>query len=135
MAIIGNSATGISIWGYPTTSVAVANLTSQTSTASSVCTITPSADTTYTIGGYITVNSVSGDSVQFEVVYTDPHGTSKTATFVPFGGSIPTIGATGVYNFPKTEVRVGSGKSCTIEAIVTGAGSINYDVGGSIQVL
>lgn len=108
-------------------------LTGQSGAVSSVTAVTPGSDGTYRIGGYVTITAISVDVIQLQVTYKDETSTDRTQIFSTIAGlaSLSTVGA---FVFSDFLIRAKSGNVITIKTVLTtGAGSISYDVGGSIQ--
>lgn len=120
----------------PSRIVASADLTGQTGAVSSVATTTPGANGTYRVGVYATITAVALDVLNVQVDYTDETNTARTQTFVPVGLTSPNLSAVGASVFPTLDIRAKSGVAITIKTtLVTGTGSITYDVGGTIEYL
>jgi hypothetical protein len=114
--------------------LASANLTAITS-ATTVATYSTTATVgTYRIGGYLNVASVSVDVIQFQVAWTDENSNSRTQIFYPMGATTPGLGATGFTAFSPADIRAKASSTITVSTVLTtGAGSITYDVGATVQ--
>lgn len=124
--------------GIPIT--ASADLTSQTAAVSSVVAVTAPNDAashTYQVGAYLTISSVLTDVIQVQVTYTDETSASRTQIFSTIGTTpAVSLSAVGFYNFASFNIRAKFNTAITILTVLTtGVGSINYDVGGTIQRL
>lgn len=116
--------------------VASADLTGQTVAVASVATYTPGADGTYRIGVYVTITAVALDVLNIQVDYTDETNAARTQTFVPAGLTSANLSAVGASIFPEINIRVKNGVAITIKTVlITGTGSIQYDVGCQIERL
>ena len=115
------------------------DLLAQTAAASSVVSVTSPNDGnkhTYSLGGYLNITAVTLDVVQEQVTYTDENGTSQTETFFPPGLTSSGVGTIGNFPMATMNIRVNPNTAITIKTtLVTGSGSIGYDVGGTIQLL
>lgn len=112
------------------------NLLAQSAANSSIITQTPLVNGTYRVGGYLTITAVSLDVIQLRVTYTDENGVARTQTFFPQGLTSANLSATGAYAFSPIDIRSQAGGVITVLTVLTtGAGSIAYDVGASIQQL
>jgi hypothetical protein len=97
---------------------------------------TTTATSTWEVGGNVTITAIATDVLQFQVVYTDETNTSRTVTFFPMGVTSASLAATGVYNFPITQIRVKNGSAITTSVIfTTGIGTVTYDAGASINLI
>lgn len=111
------------------------NVTAQTA-GGTLIGCNPASTSTLRIGGYITVNSISLDVIQFQVAYTDENSTSQTVVVAPQGTTTVGITTTGPKTFPTIDIRVLGGHNITVSAtLTTGTGSINYDAGAVCQNL
>jgi hypothetical protein len=79
------------------------------------------------VQGYITVNSISIDVIQGQVVYKDELAISRTDTLTS------SITGTGHNSFTLDTIRALANNPITVNTVLTtGAGSINYDAGCSL---
>lgn len=96
----------------------------------------PASDGMYRIGAFVNITAVSVDVLQFQVTYTDETNTSQTEIFYPQGLTSASLATTGNYTFPTMDIRVKASTTITLKTVLTtGAGSITYDAGGSIEYL
>src|ERR1700722_15613897 len=116
--------------------VAGADLTGQTAAVASVVAYTTSADGTYRVAVYLTVTAVTLDVIQVKVTYTDETNTSRTQAFFPTGVTCANVSTVGAFAFAPINIRGKSGTTITIATtLVTGSGTIAYDVGATIEQL
>lgn len=125
---------GTSTQGYGISPILRTNDVTGKTTDFTIATYTPTATSTFRIGGYIVITAVSVDVIQFQAAYTDETGASRTQLFFPQGLTSAALAATGSYNFPTVDIRVKANTTITVSThLTTGAGSITYDAGGTIQ--
>lgn len=86
----------------------------------------------FLVGGYVNILNITGDVIQFTVVFRDENGASQTQTFYPLGVTSPSLGATDFFAFPSINIRCKGGTAIQFFATVTGTGSTIYDVGAEI---
>lgn len=116
--------------------VASADLTGQTTAVASVAAYTPGANGTYRVGVYVTITAISLDVLNIQVDYTDETNTARTQTFVPVGLTSANLSAVGASVFPTLDVRAKLGVAITVKTVlITGTGSITYDVGATVEKL
>ena len=116
--------------------LATADLTGQTAAITVASYAVPSGSNhTYSIGVYLTVSSVSGDSVAVQVSWTDETSASRTQSLISSGATTSKMGATGAYLFSPVELRAKAGTTISLQTTLpTSSGSIGYDVGGDITL-
>lgn len=113
------------------------NVTGQTSTNSSVCTVVSPNDSLphqYQIGGYLNISSISAGTVTVTYTFTDENNIGRTLTLFPMGLTSAAISTTGFVSFPTSTIRVKENTSITMTATFTGV-SVAYDAGGNISKL
>lgn len=116
------------------------DLTVQTAAVSSVTAITAPNDSamhTFQVGAYLTVNAIVTDVIQVQVSYTDENSASQTQNFSTIGAAPAiSISTTGAFVFASFNIRAKFNTTVTIKTnLTTSIGSINYDIGGTIQRL
>lgn len=120
-----------SVYPYPV--AASASLTAQNGAVTSICATTPGTAGVYRVAGYVTITAISVDVIQLQVTYTDETTASRTQIFSTVGG-LASLSSTGAFIFPPFDIFSASGSAITMKTVLTtGAGSITYDVGASIQ--
>lgn len=94
-------------------------------------------DQTVRVGAWLNLLSVSGtDSVSVKATWTDNHSVSQTMVFYPQGWpNNRQLGAVRYYPLPTMDFRVLNGTTVQLSAVVTGTGTILYEVGGTLQKL
>lgn len=110
--------------------VGSADLTAQTTAASNFVTYTPASTGTFRVGAYMDVTANSGYSVVVSVSWNDENGTGRAYTFIT-----GTTSATGFTPGNEIEIRAGTAGNISMNVTLIGAGSVTYDVGGTIQKL
>lgn len=101
---------------------------STTATNVVVFTVPSSVTNSYEIGGYVNVTALSIDVVNFQVLFTDEKGASQTIA------ADANITATGFNTVSAQGIRAKGGTTITLKGnLVTGTGSITYDIGGWIK--
>lgn len=117
--------TGIVIGPNLSNIINVTDLTAQT-TATTIATYTPATNSTYKVGGYLTVTAVTTDVINLQITWTDENNTSRTLSF-------PSISSTGYNSQTDINIRVKASTAITLSTVLTtGVGSITYDVGTSL---
>lgn len=110
-----------------------ATITSQ-SAAGNIITLTPAADGTFRLGGWVTITAISVDVLQLQCTWTDETSTSRTKIFFPQGITSADLASTGAFTFPTMDIRAKSGSAITIKTVLTtGIGSITFDAGALIE--
>lgn len=117
--------------------VASNDLITQTSAVGSVTTYTvlSTGGTTHTfsVGGYVTVSSISINTITLQATYTDETSTSRTQSFFGQGLTTAAVSTTGAFDFPPLTIRAKAATAINLQTTVVGIGSQTYDVGGYIQ--
>jgi hypothetical protein len=115
-------------------SVASNNLAGQTAANNSIIVYnTPAADHTFQINAYCTITALVTDVLICNVTYTDESNTARTYTFFPQGTSTGNMTSTGTYAFSTIAPRCKASTTITLTtSLVTGTGSITYNVGGTV---
>lgn len=91
---------------------------------------------TFRVGAYLTIISVTVDIIQVQVTWTDEQSISRTQILSPTGTTTVGLAIAGAYTYPTIDIRALTGTAISITTILsTGGGSINYDVGGTIEQL
>lgn len=136
--VLTNDGSGNASWATaPGAQVATNYLAAQAAALTTLRAYTiPATDGMYRIGAFVNITAVSVDVLQFQVTYTDETNTSQTEIFYPQGLTSASLAATGNYTFPTMDIRVKASTTITLKTVLTtGAGSITYDAGGSIEYL
>lgn len=96
-----------------------------------------SGDQTVEVGGWLNLRSVSGtDSISVKVTYTNNHSEVKTKIFPAVGVRAGSqIGVVDDYPLLPMSFRALNGTQPQISAVVTGTGTILYEVGGYIKTI
>ncbi len=118
--------------------IAVNNLTSQTTPgAAIVAPVTPNDGLyrTYQVSSYLSVNAISLNTLSVKVDFTDDHGYSQTLLFSPQGVASPNITTSGFYGFPPMNIRTTPNTAISVNVIVSGVGSQDYNVGASVILI
>jgi hypothetical protein len=111
------------------------DLTGQTD-AVTVASYTASADGEYSVGGRVTIIAVATNAVRLQAAWIDETNTARTQNFVVMGATTPDLSVTGAYPFPAMEIRAKAGTAIRIATVlVSGTGTVTYDVGGTIEQL
>lgn len=121
----------------PAPLLTTADLTGQTSTVSSVATVTAPNDGSnhqYLVSCYVRVKTVSAGTITVTCNFTDGSSTARTITFFPMGLSTAGISATGFTGFPSITIDSATNSAITLIATFSGV-SVNFDVGGNILQL
>lgn len=115
---------------------AAANLTSL-SGAQTITSFSSPNTSTYRVGGYLNIVSVTTDVIQMQIIYTDENGnTGVNKLMYEPGTTAAGLSAIGNYNFCTRDIRVQSGSTITISTtLTTSLGSISYDAGATITPL
>jgi hypothetical protein len=103
--------------------------------AQTITSYSPPKNGTYSISPTLKVISVTTDSIQVAVTFTDETGASQTLAFWPMGQNGPHIGTTGVYAFSPMIIRASSASISVVTTLPTTGGSIKYNAGASIKWL
>lgn len=99
-------------------------------------TLPNTGDQTIRVGGWVNLLSVSGsDAVVLQVTYTDNHSVVKTKSYYPQGSVTSALTTADDYPMPTMDFRVKSGTNIQVSAVVTGTGTITYEVGCTIGKL
>lgn len=85
----------------------------------------------YSVGGYITVNSVAGGTVTMQVAYKNEAGSAVSKSLFATGQTTAAVSSTGSYYFPDMQFRATPGTLITVSYTVTG--TINYNPGATIM--
>jgi len=94
-------------------------------TATTVSTYTTVVSGMFEVAGFITVNAVSTNVINFQITFTDTHGL-KTVTY-------QSMSSTGYNSATKSTFVAIAGSIITVSTILTTSiGTINYDVGATI---
>jgi len=94
-------------------------------TATTVSTYTTASGGMFEVAGFITVNAIATNVINFQVTFTDTHGL-KTVTY-------PSVSTTGYNSDAKATFVAIAGSVITVSTILTTSiGTINYDVGATI---
>lgn len=101
------------------------NLTGQSAAIPSLVTVTPSATTTYEVGGYLTVTAVTAGTAILQLNYTDETSTPRSINVV-------TASATGLNDAATISIRALSGSPITWATTFAGV-SVAYDIGAWIR--
>lgn len=116
---------GIPRRGTINLTVASNDLTAQTAPGT-VVTLTP-ITSTYEVGGYVNVQSISTDVLQMQITYHDENNQPQTFSF-------PTISAPSATSYSPIIIRVLAGNPITLKTInSTGGGTETFDAGGFIR--
>jgi len=120
--------------GYAAGSFAPAPLSTgngnSAASVSGIVTYTPgTSEETLRVGGFLTTRAVAGDTVQMQVTYTDETATARTLNLSAV------VSSTGVAFISPVDIRAQGGYAVSINTVVSGAGTISYDYGASIQHL
>lgn len=98
-------------------------------------TLPNTGDVTMRVGGWLNLLADSSKTVILQVTFTDEHSIVKTKSFYIQGSTSATLSSPEDYAFPTMDFRSLSGTIIQVSAIVSGAGTILYDVGCTIQKL
>ena len=94
-------------------------------TATTVTAYTTASGGMFEVAGFITVNAVATNVINFQVTFTDTHGL-KTVTY-------PSMSTTGYNSATKSTFVAIAGSVITVSTVLTTSiGTINYDVGATI---
>jgi len=128
---IGTSTYSATIAGIKLFPPSEVDLLAQT-TATNVVSIIPSALGTYKIVPYVNIISVSTDVLRVVVNYTDETNTLREIAFSPMGQLSASMSTTGIFAFPPIYLRCNPAIIAINSQIVTGGGTINYNISGII---
>ncbi len=85
----------------------------------------------YSIGGWLTLTSALGPAVGLSITYTDQNGNIQVESIKQSGGGT-SFGSTGTYLLDSVTAVLKSGTTWSIDATVSGIGTINYDAGETL---
>jgi hypothetical protein len=112
--------------------IKAAKLTSQTANATILSYTVGSADSTYEISPWLTVNSVSGGTAKISVTWVDDNSTSQTKDFYPDGSATAALSTVTSSDFSPKIIHVHSINAITVSLVITG--TINVSCGAKLYV-
>jgi len=92
---------------------------SQTTSGTVLTYTTGSADSTFEVGGSLTVTSISGGTVALQVAWTDDTNTNRIKSFYSQGATTPALNSIDASNFSPMTIRCKASTSITVSTIVT----------------
>lgn len=129
-SILTNDGSGNLGWNLPDSTVpSNVNLINQGIAVGSIVVTNvtvPATTTTYQVGGYMNINSISGGAdLKYEITYTDENNVGKAVDI------IPSETTTGDYSATPTIIRCLAGSAIGV-FVINGTGTANVDVGAVI---
>ena len=110
------------------------DITAQTAAATITSVVSASTATTYLIGGYVNVTSVTSDTLNLVVTYTDENSNAVTQSFYLMPSLSAGMGAVGNYSFAPFCIHTKAATAITLKTMLPASqGSITYDAGGFIS--
>jgi hypothetical protein len=93
------------------------------------------SDNTFTVSAWVNLLSVSSDSLKVVVTWTDGHGTSQSTIMQGYKVNLSTgnMGTVRSYALQTVGIRAEASTTIQVSTVVSGAGSILYEVGSVIE--
>ena len=104
-----------------------ATLSAQTTSGTVVTYTTGAADSTFEVGGSLTVTSVTGGTVLLQVTWKDESNTTRTKSFYSQGTTTDALSTTDVSSFPPMTIRCKASNTITIATVATSTITFNAE--------